>query len=476
MNINSIPHLRNSVVLTKANTKNNKNLTLPPTNNNYVTKLSNCNTALYFHPSFKALKQQSTIDALRAQNESESYNLQKEDSFHSLPQSLAEDFRHQRKHVVGGGAIVTTDLFDIKGAYKLFHGNDGVLYLFDPSEKVETPDGYNRHETFDDIQKGSAFIYSPNTCHVEQVESLSQREGISGVYVEKPMCINREELARLEKVVKTPNRNPLYFGDYFYFAQIAALRLMGVPMPYKDSVHIEFDNSENKKFTNSVENAIAFFKPDEIKSIECRFCEQGADDVTERKWLQDRSKGGGVLLDLQVHVFNLLNLMGLELTSIDKLEGKKYPYPFNKMHDSNIPPKERERGVFADMRPGEVEDKVTIKGKINHNIDANYTVAQYMEEREDTITIRGKNSQKIRITVNDFDKKVELLDENDNVIARAGTNLHAYALMLHHAQTHFNDPNTKETPMFFDTQKKSLEQIFEIQEQLYSKADSSLNN
>ena len=46
--------------------------------------------------------------------------------------------------------------------------------------------------------------------------------------------------------------------------------------------------------------------------------------------------------------------------------------------------------------------------------------------------------------------------------------------MLHHAQTHFNDPKTKETPMFFDVQKKSLEQIFKIQEQLYSKADSSL--
>ena len=36
--------------------------------------------------------------------------------------------------------------------------------------------------------------------------------------------------------------------------------------------------------------------------------------------------------------------------------------------------------------------------------------------------------------------------------------------MLHHAQTYFNDPESNKTPMFYDTQKKTLQQIFTIKD------------
>ena len=91
-------------------------------------------------------------------------------------------------------------------------------------------------------------------------------------------------------------------------------------------------------------------------------------------------------------------------------------------------------------------------------------VAQYMENRSNNIIIEGKNSQRIRITIDDFDKKVELLDKNNRVLAEARSYPRSYSLMLHHAQTFFNDKETNKTPMFFDTQKKTLEQIFTIKD------------
>ena len=36
--------------------------------------------------------------------------------------------------------------------------------------------------------------------------------------------------------------------------------------------------------------------------------------------------------------------------------------------------------------------------------------------------------------------------------------------MLHHAQTYFNDKETNKTPMFYDVQRKTLQQIFTIKD------------
>ena len=282
------------------------------------------------------------------------------------------------------------------------------------------------------------------------------------------MCTTKEELKQLEKTVKK-SKTPLYFGDYFYFGQIAGLRLMGVPMPYKESVNIEFDNSTNKKFTTCIDKAIPFFKNDEIESIQCNFTEQGADDILDRQWLWSREKGGGVLLDLQVHASNLLNLMGLELTDIDSVVAEEYPCHLSKKYNPyrekplpHIP--KMERGKYRPLAEGEAEDKVSVVGRVNKNIPIDISVAQYEKERANNIIIRGKNQQKIRITIDDFNKHVELLDKDDNVISKASSSVRSYALMLHHAQTFFNDKETNKTPMFFDTQKKTLEQIFKIKD------------
>ena len=452
----------------ESKTKKNNSLSQ---NVNNKDELPNYNSAICILPSFSGKNTGSTISALRKQSNSPQYKFNEADKFDSIPSSFANCFADKKTNIVGAGSIFS-NFFHIDDVLDSYFGDRKNIEVFDPRflSGEQPPEGYKPVESYDGIKTGSAIIFSPNIFHARQVDELSKRETLDGIYVEKPMCINREELKELEKTVKA-SKTPLYFGDYFYFGQIAGLRLMGVPMPYKESVNIEFDNSDGKKFTNSIDKAIPFFKNDEIKSIQCNFTEQGADDILNRQWLWSREKGGGVLLDLQVHASNLLNLMGLELTNVDSVQAYEYPCHLSKKYNPyrekplpHIP--KMERGKYRPLEEGEAEDKVTVLGKVKGNIPIDISVAQYEKERSNNIIIEGKNNQKIRITIDDFNKHVELLDADNNVIAKASSNARSYALMLHHAQTFFNDKETNKTPMFFDTQKKTLEQIFKIKDMI----------
>lgn len=478
MKINNIPQVNLLKAHLGATSKENKK-------SNKITKnfcnLPGYNSSICFHPSFccsiisSANSPAENADKyiLKQQSESPLYAFDESKKENWLPEGYKGVFNGQQTNIIGMGNIFK-EIFNMQEIFDLYFRERKNINAYDPKllEDGADQEGYNVLPNFESIESGSAFILTPNRFHVDQVEALSKKENLDGVYVEKPMCTTEEELERLKKIVQT-SKTPLYFGDYFYFAQIPALRLMGVDMPYKDSVCIEFDNSANKKFTNSIENAIPFFKPEEISSINTRFREEGI-GLDGRDMPNTRTGGGGILLDMQIHVSNLLNLMGLELNEVTEVIAKKHPCGPARGKSSLIP-----------LEEGDAEDGVIIKGKINGSINVTFDVAQYMDERANTIIIESKNGQKIKITVDDFEKKVELLDENDNTIACAKLNVKSYGLMIHHAQTFFNEESAKKatkmndnkTPginssknkneapmpaMFFDTQEKTLKQIFEI--------------
>lgn len=456
------------IITNNVNIDYKRNINNKENNTTSKYELPSYNSSICFCPSFSK-KIPSTTSALEKQSNSALYAFDESDKEKEIPTSFDNCFANKKTNIIGAGSIFS-NFFLIDEILDKYFGDRTKINIFDPkfpNEEVEH-NGYPLVHSLDDVKTDSAFLFSPNRFHTAQIKELSQRESLDGVYVDKPMCISREELKQLDKAVKT-SKTPLYFGDYFYFGQIAGLRLMGVPMPYKDSVTITKDNTPDKKFTKSIENATPFFKKDEISAVYCNFKEQGADSLLERPWLRDRKAGGGVLLDLQVHVSNLLNLMGLELTDISSVFAGKYAYkdskmpdPFRILQESDM--KTRQRGIFEPLEEGDVEDSVILTGKINGKIPAHFEVAQYMENRSNNIIIEGKNSQRIRITIDDFDKKVELLDKNNQVLAEARSYPRSYSLMLHHAQTHFNDPETNKTPMFYDVQKKTLQQIFTIKD------------
>ena len=438
-------------------------------NVNSTYGLPNYNSSICFTSKLIRLGNRGTESALNLQDKSDLYSFDKEDKSKDIPTSFENCFADKKTNIVGAGSIFS-NFFLIDEVLDKYFGTRKNIGIFDPKflNEGSTHNGYPLIPSLDEVKNGSAFLFSPNRFHTEQIKELSQRKSLDGVYVDKPMCISRKELKELDKAVRT-SKTPLYFGDYFYFGQIAGLRLMGVPMPYKDSVTITKDNTKDKKFTKSIEEAIPFFKKDEISAVYCNFKEQGADSLLERPWLRDKKAGGGVLLDLQVHVSNLLNLMGLELTDISSVYAGKYictdskmPDPYRVLDETDM--KTRQRGIFEPLEIDDVEDAVIVTGKINGNIPAHFEVAQYMENRANNIIIEGKNSQRIRITIDDFDKKVELLDKNNKVLAEARSYPRSYSLMLHHAQTYFNDKETNKTPMFYDVQKKTLQQIFTIKD------------
>ncbi|MBS4760174.1 MAG: hypothetical protein KHX03_05710 [Clostridium sp.] len=430
--------------------KNHLNTSQPSHTLQQEPKLPGYNSYLSFHPSF-GYYPKSTIDALKFQENSPMYKFESSDIFDDIPNSYERIFYGKQANILGAGAIFSNFLKLGETIDFYYDKNSGEIGIFDPKllqidEIHQEYKGYNILKGLDDIENGVVYIISPNKFHTPQINALSKNQSLNGIYTDKPICISRKELAELENTVKT-SKTPLYFGDFFFFSQLPALRLMGVKMPYKEAVTIQFDDSKDKKFSNSIKKAKAFYTPDEIKNIICKTIEHGAEDFEKRKWLKDKSEGGGVILDLQVHISNLLNLMGLELTDINYVSAEKFK-------DTK----------FSAVHKNEAEDRAVIKGRLNKKIPVYMETAQYMKNRETYILIEGKDGNKIKISTDVFDKKTELLDKENNVIARAYTVPRPYSLMIHHAQTCFDDPKTKDIPMFFDVQRKTMKQLFTIKD------------
>lgn len=182
-----------------------------------------------------------------------------------------------------------------------------------------------------------------------------------------------------------------------------------------------------------------------------------------------KKEGGGILLDLQSHMLNLLNIMGLKTTEITSVYGLKYPFINKQGATSNTAQQlfKSQRGVFRPIEKGEVEDRVLVTGKINDKIWATYECSQFMPKGEKYITIEGDNGERIKFLVSSKERKVQLLDENNNLLAEAETIENPYDLMIEHAQSYFTKERDDELPsLFMKSQKSTLEQIFEIKDKL----------
>lgn len=408
------------------------------------------NPFIHFHPSF-GLEKFDTKEVLKKQDESGEYEINLSDISDEIPTGFENIFSDKTANVVGAGNIYTSFL-GLGKIINFYYDKNNEINIFDPklidekepSNKILI--GYHFLKAIKDICKGSAFIISPHKFHSAQLEELAQKEILDGVYTDKPMCINKRELNNIDNIV-TKTNTPLYFGDFFFFSQIPALRLMGVPMPYKDAITVQFDKTKDKKFTNSIKTATPLYKEDQIKKVTCKTIEKCTDDFLKRKWLQEKENGGGVILDLQVHISNLLNLMGLELTKINSITAEKF-----------------ENGSFRPVTKTEAEDRAVIKGKLNDKIPVYMETAQFMNERDNSIIFEMKDGKKLKIYTDVFDKKVELIDRNGKVQARAYTIAMPYSLMFHHVQKSFEDKKANRTPMFYDIQRKTMKQLFTMQE------------
>jgi hypothetical protein len=292
------------------------------------------------------------------------------------------------------------------------------------------------------IKKDSvALILSPNQFHLSQIKALANNPNIKGIYCEKPMVINQSELVQLDKVLKTTDK-PVCFGDHYYFKKLALLSLMGVPVPYKNLLDIELDET-NGKISECMEKS----KPilGKITSIKARKIENGSPTLLNRTWLQNKA-GGGVLLDLGVHIFDVNNLLGLNVKNIDSVDLKKYPF---------VGRIDKSKGVFREMGSQEVEDYARITGTATGGAKFDYEMTAYGLENTDYLLLEDENNFKLRIP-SDNARAIEYLDNNNKVIGRVSMKVNNYMLIFDHILSYFNSKKDNTSPLFYNEQKDSI--------------------
>ena len=314
------------------------------------------------------------------------------------------------------------------------------------------------------LKNKTAYVISPSYTHANYVEKLSKINQLKGVYVDKPICISSEELAK----IKTLDPYNIYAGDHYYFGNIAALRLLGVDMPYRYSVKILQDNTKNLKFSRSINDAIPYFTKSEIKSIKTIMHETDDGNILRSRPWYTNENGGGILLDFQLHVHNLLNLMGLKLTSINEAKGLKLPISKNNISSMNEGVALKNLPHFDKFDKTSVEEAVWAKGAINGKIPFEMDTVRGIKDNTRVIIVKGKSGETIKISASSSKKLVELLDKQDNVIASAITDGEPYSLMFSDVEEKLanKDRYTSFLKSLWNAQINSIEQIFDIKKLL----------
>lgn len=310
------------------------------------------------------------------------------------------------------------------------------------------------------LKNRTAYIISPSYTHAKYVQDLSQISELKGIYVDKPICISPKELEILKKL----DASKIYAGDHYYFGNIAALRLMGVDMPKGEHVKINFDKTAKKKFTTCIEEAVPYFKDDEIKSIRTIMHETDENSILRTRNWYTNDMGGGILLDFQFHLHNLLNLMGLKLDQVDVAKGLKLPIKPQVLESINQGTALKDLKNFDKFNTNSVEEAVWAKGRINGEIPFEMDTVRGIKDNTRVLEIKGKNGQKILISASSSKKKVELFNRKGDLIGAAVTDGEPYDLMFTDVEEKLSNSkaNARFLQALWQAQISSMAQIFDI--------------
>jgi len=383
------------------------------------------------------------------------------EKFHTFVKDKRTDLPVEFKGTLENTNIVVIGAGDLYEGYlnlceKLHFllGKNSRLSIYDPKffctqikSDVSSGDVYIR--SFDEIQKDSiALILSPNKFHVEQLCELTDNRNIKGIYCEKPMAINKSDLRILDNLINKTQK-PVYFGDFFYYKALGLLSLTGIPMPYKNLLHIEYDET-NGLIADAVNNSVSVLG--KIIRTEGRLVKSGHPSLLNRRWIDNKAEGGGVLLDLFVHLLNLTNLMGLNIDTIERTEIKKY------LHAGLI---DAPKGLFRELQSHEVEDYAHVVGKMQNGAEFDFKCAQHEIKKANYLLLEDENHNKLKVSLSRTDRSVEYRDKSDKILARINLNVSPYLIMMHHALNYLSlSENT--APFFYKEQHESIMQIENI--------------
>jgi len=268
------------------------------------------------------------------------------------------------------------------------------------------------------------------------------------------MAIDRKELQRLDELTRS-NDKKIYFGDHYLFANVGLFALMGKHMPYKNLLTAS---------SRELDKAIKSVKPllRNIKKVEARNVFIGHKNlICGRNWLGEASSGGGVLLDLQVHLSDVFHALGFEIEELTQVECQVRPRELNSSYT----------GGEGDLTLGQyrprmkcenlAEDRAFMRGKTTSGAAFEFEVAQFAASKDQAnyIQLTDEDGKKLKLY---FDtQKVQYLNEKDEVIGEVEQKIDAVLLMMHHALSYFHSDEDN-APMFYHEQRASIEFIEDV--------------
>lgn len=151
------------------------------------------------------------------------------------PARLKDYYVDEKLALIGIGHVYQNK---IKPA--LVHLGVGSVYprqVLDPNQSADTAE--SKIEALTEVlPEAIGIVISPNHVATQQMETLLEQH--VPTYKDKPIAINEEGIKSLEHTLKE-TQTPIYFGDYYLFKALPLLLAMGVKLPFKDSVSIDFD-------------------------------------------------------------------------------------------------------------------------------------------------------------------------------------------------------------------------------------------
>jgi predicted dehydrogenase len=296
-----------------------------------------------------------------------------------------------------------------------------------------------------------ALILSPNHFHLSQLKDCLADGNISGIYVEKPMVINGNELLELEEIIRRSEK-PVYFGDHYLFEGVGLFALLGKPMPYKNL--LTYSSDPKSPLRKSCEQNRPILN--NIVKIEGQVTFGGHDNLfDERGWLREPSAGGGVLLDLGIHIFNLIHNLGFKVKNIVQASLKVISSETEISGEAEI-----QRGEYADIPTGSnrAEDFAMIEGEMLSGASYAFKFAQFETHPKNYLQLFDEDNKKLRLLFKD--QKIQYLGPDNRVIDKMVLKTDAVLLLMHHALSYFK--SGEKAPMFFGEQRASIELIEKI--------------
>jgi hypothetical protein len=310
--------------------------------------------------------------------------------------------------------------------------------------------------------------FTPSFLHARRVVgelAKDEKKRASGAYIEKPCAISASDLEKLDEAIKQNPDYPIFFADHYYYKHLALFALMGVKdIPFKG--HIKVTEDPTGRLQEVIDSGQSIIG--EAASIEGSLVEgQGnvidqsgvahlnAGTTEHRKWLGVRESGGGMLLDLLVHLNNGAQVMGYEMDTVDSV--------FLGKHTDLA-------GKYDPIENGDhktAEDYAEVIGTTKDGVKIKFRVGKFAEKNEKYMLIKGKNGSSIRVDYSGTNT-VTVMDKDGAVVGKAEISSDPFTLAEAHGLEHITKGKGA---YFYKEQSNSGWLIDKIQKKVRGESD-----